>query len=859
MRTILVGSVIACACIWQSAAWGDDTIDRIENGKAATAFVELPDGKSSATAVCIHSKGLFVTNHHVVKNVARDATIKLILNPNDEKRATVEAKVLRSDEQTDLAVLQAKGEKKTYAFLTLAGDKQLFETMPVTSYGFPFGKVLAGKGDQYPDISVNVGRITALRKRDSKLDRIQLDAALNPGNSGGPVCNEAGQIVGIVQSGLLATGVNFAVPVSKLQELLVKPVLTFQPPPIPADKQHEEIELSVVVEPFQRPLDQVVVELALKSAGQESRKVVANSQGNNEYRMKLVPIPAPRKAEPASIPATVTFGNGSVQGSILDREFKLEGNSLKLTEIRSIEFGAVATVIRHDGGKLAGKLSDLTSLLVDVGGLSLPLEVSAAKKLELRPVAVASPSVEYVLTVRLGEDELARQTGTLPIQGSMGVPTSLPSARFTQYQGESQKIDFPDTISDAVWGGGGRLLLLHLKKSRKVAVYDVNQAKIVTYLSVGSEKILISAGLEKAIIVAPDDNLIERWSLATFQKETTRSLPVNGVGKSITLGYASAGPLLIHWAASSDALATAKFSFFNLENFEEIKFEGARFHNNSFRDVVHIRASGLGDVFGFWATSHSPQGLETLVLSGNTAKSSYQHDSAGHVVPNYDGSTILTAIKGAFTPELNNKGNRERAIPLAPSTHSRFYVSIPAEPGAATNLGIDPFHGVKPAVFTSNGESRLVDLPDYELGKDSGNASWQTHDFTLDKRVMFVPQANQLLTIPFSNDRLLVKPFNIRAALDKANIDYLYVTSIPPRRYRPGQHFEYPIEIASRDGSPNFELSSGPEAMSVSPSGVVAWQVPGDFRESKVNVIVTAKSTGGQSVYESFTLVRESP
>jgi S1-C subfamily serine protease len=47
---------------------------------------------------------------------------------------------------------------------------------------------------------VNLGRITALRKLNGKLERIQLDASLNPGNSGGPVCNEAGQIVGVVQS-----------------------------------------------------------------------------------------------------------------------------------------------------------------------------------------------------------------------------------------------------------------------------------------------------------------------------------------------------------------------------------------------------------------------------------------------------------------------------------------------------------------------------------------------------------------------------------------------------------------------------------------------------------------------------------
>lgn len=77
-----------------------------------------------------------------------------------------------------------------------------------------------------PDYAGKVAALTALRKRAGKLDRIQLDAQLNPGNSGGPVIDDTGDVVGIVQAGVLASGVNFAIPSSLVRSFLSKPELT---------------------------------------------------------------------------------------------------------------------------------------------------------------------------------------------------------------------------------------------------------------------------------------------------------------------------------------------------------------------------------------------------------------------------------------------------------------------------------------------------------------------------------------------------------------------------------------------------------------------------------------------------------
>lgn len=71
--------------------------------------------------------------------------------------------------------------------------------MPVVAFGYPFGIRLAFKEGEYPNPTVSLGRITALRKSQGTLQAIQINAALHPGNSGGPVLNDKGEVIAIVQ------------------------------------------------------------------------------------------------------------------------------------------------------------------------------------------------------------------------------------------------------------------------------------------------------------------------------------------------------------------------------------------------------------------------------------------------------------------------------------------------------------------------------------------------------------------------------------------------------------------------------------------------------------------------------------
>ena len=79
----------------------------------------------------------------------------------------------------------------------LSVPAQLVETMPVFTFGFPFGRMLATSHGS-PAITVGRGTVSSIRRNDAgDVAIVQIDGALNPGNSGGPVVSAEGQLIGI--------------------------------------------------------------------------------------------------------------------------------------------------------------------------------------------------------------------------------------------------------------------------------------------------------------------------------------------------------------------------------------------------------------------------------------------------------------------------------------------------------------------------------------------------------------------------------------------------------------------------------------------------------------------------------------
>jgi S1-C subfamily serine protease len=177
------------------------SVFRVRAGNAtgtAFAFGTAPGGGT-----------LLVTNYHVVENVVKRGSRAATLERGSERHPV---RIVKMDERRDLAVLQSP---KVFPRLGPA-SAAVQPGQPVVVVGAPLG--LAD--------TVTTGVVSAVRADVPGLDArvIQFDAAISPGNSGGPVSNADGQVVGVAQAKIVrddADGLALAIPISEVCDGLV--------------------------------------------------------------------------------------------------------------------------------------------------------------------------------------------------------------------------------------------------------------------------------------------------------------------------------------------------------------------------------------------------------------------------------------------------------------------------------------------------------------------------------------------------------------------------------------------------------------------------------------------------------------
>ncbi len=417
---------------------------------------------------------------------------------------------------------------------------------------------------------------------------------------------------------------------------------------------------------------------------------------------------------------------------------------------------------------------------------------------------------------------------------------------------EERKV--PENIADVAVGGGGRFLVLHLPKMRKLALFDVSEGKIVDYIPAADDRVLFAAGQHKLIVMLTNANVVQRWDLKTRQREVTAPTPLNGVVKSITMGSASNGPLLVYWARGTDQLAMASLSFLDPGTLKELPIQGQQQRHASFRDHIHYRASADGQVFGGWCTSHSPSGVHSLVVIGNQVKGFYEHDTRGHVLPSPDGRFLYTGT-GVLSNEIKAMGGNDRNSTL-PAVHGDYYLSVQFEGDRFGRLGRDQAATIRTAIHLASDSRPLVSVPNLTLAHN--NEAWTGDSLTFDKRLLFVPQAKVIVTIPYTNDRIVLHRLDIDEALEKSGIDYLIVTSRPPTEMTPGATISYPIKVKSKQGGVTYNLDAGPKGMKLSADGKLTWKVPADVAGEET-IVVTVKDKAGQEVFHTFKMTGPRP
>ncbi len=174
-----------------------------------------PSGKASGTGIIMSEDGYIITNHHVVES----AQAVSVLTSDDQEYP---ASIIGSDETSDLAVLKIDAGSLQAASFGDSSVLQVGDT--VVAIGDPLGTTLRG--------TMTDGIISAINRDLTVSDRtmtlIQTNAALNNGNSGGPLINCYGQVIGIntmkmsnyYASAASVEGIGFAIPIDTAKPII---------------------------------------------------------------------------------------------------------------------------------------------------------------------------------------------------------------------------------------------------------------------------------------------------------------------------------------------------------------------------------------------------------------------------------------------------------------------------------------------------------------------------------------------------------------------------------------------------------------------------------------------------------------
>lgn len=208
----------------------DNLVDMIETASKSVVQITSVYGNTTAGAltttttgsgIVYKAEGLIITNAHVIT----DATSILVTLPGETER--IAASVVGKDTVSDLAVLKIDRTDLTPATFGLSKDVRLGEEAIVL--GSPYGSALMGSATR----GIISGTQRSLNVNGRTQTFLQTDAAVNPGNSGGPLLNRKGEVIGIVTrksvsipsattdtTATLAQGIAFALPIDDALPIL---------------------------------------------------------------------------------------------------------------------------------------------------------------------------------------------------------------------------------------------------------------------------------------------------------------------------------------------------------------------------------------------------------------------------------------------------------------------------------------------------------------------------------------------------------------------------------------------------------------------------------------------------------------
>jgi len=180
-------------------------ISKLEKDPTFSSTSKTKKG-GSGSAFFINKKGHIITNNHVIESCPKDISVR------QYNRKVGSANLVAKDANLDLAVLSTNLIPMQFIKLSRNSGEKLDRIIVA---GYPLGEKISD------ELKFTSGIVSATKGWKDNINEFQIDAALNPGNSGGPVVNDAGNLVGVSVAGLAnRQNLNFAIKSKAVKDFL---------------------------------------------------------------------------------------------------------------------------------------------------------------------------------------------------------------------------------------------------------------------------------------------------------------------------------------------------------------------------------------------------------------------------------------------------------------------------------------------------------------------------------------------------------------------------------------------------------------------------------------------------------------
>jgi hypothetical protein len=440
--------------------------------------------------------------------------------------------------------------------------------------------------------------------------------------------------------------------------------------------------------------------------------------------------------------------------------------------------------------------------------------------------------------VRLSERPSSSRPQPRPVLPE--APPSIPVIPAPKLTGKKEiKLDVP--FDHVRTGGAGRYLIFLNEEAKKLMVFDAAQAKLTHRIDV-PDNAKFAASFDKLLIANPQERLLQRWDLHSGKMEKMAAIPGGGAIGLALMGCNGRGPLFQR--------VGNEFVLFDIERMGPAFLDVRGLGDPGWS--LQCRISADGQAVALWAGDvvlPINYGLVRLGRKNIVTSSPDAFAFPGRwAMPSADGSLIFRTDSGIYDADMRPLPVRAlKGMTLLPTEDPRFFLAVREGPDASELLICTSAD--RQVVFKVAGVEKMT----------ASRARTRWGRFLGEPRVHYLPSANVLITLPESNDRVVMRPLNLLEALKGTGEDYLLVLSWPNRRVAEVTELQYRMDVRSRSAPLQYELEEGPKGMTVSADGEVRWLV--SRSPEPVRVRIRVRSASGKEVEHAFnlTVVRPDP